>query len=183
VALGSLLPKRARHRDPDRSVVGKAAAPWRGEGIPGGRRALFHRGSLRRSRRSRPSPWLRFVLWTKSSPRCRPRYFNRAPEDGRPHQEDNFFARERTNIGSPKPLTAGRHTVRCEFIRALAALGAGGRCMLLVDGELVAEGFIPKTQPFAFPGDEGTDVGLDGGTMLCRTTCSTATSSPEPSGR
>ncbi len=88
----------------------------------------------------------------------------KAPEDGRPHQKDNFFARERTNIGSPKPLTAGRHAVRCEFIRALAALGAGGRCMLSVDGELVAEGFIPKTQPFAFPGDEGTDVGLDGGT-------------------
>jgi hypothetical protein len=87
-------------------------------------------------------------------------------KDGRPHHEYNFFALERTNIGSPRPLTAGRHTVRYEFIPASAAPGTGGRSMLSVDGEQVAEGFIPKTEPFAFSGDEGADVGLDGETNV-----------------
>jgi arylsulfatase len=51
--------------------------------------------------------------------------------------------------------------VRYEFIPESARLGAGGRSMLSVDGEAVAEGYIPKTQPLAFSGDEGVDVGLD----------------------
>ena len=38
--------------------------------------------------------------------------------------------------------------------------------MLLVDGKKVAEGHIPKTQPFAFSGDEGADVGMDGETAV-----------------
>ena len=33
--------------------------------------------------------------------------------------------------------------------------------MLLVDGKKVGEAHIPKTQPFAFSGDEGADVGMD----------------------
>ncbi len=38
--------------------------------------------------------------------------------------------------------------------------------MLLVDDKKVAEGHIPKTQPFAFSGDEGADVGMDGETAV-----------------
>jgi len=38
--------------------------------------------------------------------------------------------------------------------------------MLSVDGRKLAEGKIPKTQPFMFSGDEGTDVGLDGETNV-----------------
>jgi arylsulfatase A-like enzyme len=87
-------------------------------------------------------------------------------KDGRPHHEYNYFALERTNIGSPKPLTAGRHTVRYEFIPESARPGAGGRSILSVDGEQVAEAHIPKTQPFAFSGDEGADVGSDGETNV-----------------
>jgi arylsulfatase len=30
----------------------------------------------------------------------------------------------------------------------------------------VAEGHIPKTQPFAYSGDEGADVGVDGETNV-----------------
>ena len=29
------------------------------------------------------------------------------------------------------------------------------------DGQKVAEGHVPKTQPYAFSGDEGADVGMD----------------------
>jgi arylsulfatase len=38
--------------------------------------------------------------------------------------------------------------------------------MLFVDDKQVAEGHIPKTVPFIFSGDEGTDVGLDGETAV-----------------
>jgi arylsulfatase len=35
-----------------------------------------------------------------------------------------------------------------------------------VDGKQVAQGYIPKTVPFAFSGDEGADVGLDAETPV-----------------
>jgi hypothetical protein len=35
-----------------------------------------------------------------------------------------------------------------------------------VDGKKVAEAQIPKTQPFVFSADEGTDVGLDAETNV-----------------
>jgi hypothetical protein len=37
----------------------------------------------------------------------------------------------------------------------------GGKSILYVDGQQVAEGRIPKTQPFVFSGDERADVGED----------------------
>ncbi len=37
---------------------------------------------------------------------------------------------------------------------------------MLVDGKKVGEEHIPKTQPFAFSGDEGADVGMDGETAV-----------------
>ena len=77
----SLLKKRARQR---------SRSPWWlderlrerlrrgfGGGIPCGRRALFQKASLRRSRRSRPSPLLRLALWKNSSPRYQSGFFNR----------------------------------------------------------------------------------------------------------
>ena len=42
----------------------------------------------------------------------------------------------------------------------------GGKSILYVDGQQVAEGRIPKTEPFAFSGDEGADVGVDNETMV-----------------
>ena len=50
---------------------------------------------------------------------------------------------------------------RYEFIPDAAKPGTGGKSILRIDGKKVAEGQIPKTQPFAFSGDEGADVGLD----------------------
>jgi arylsulfatase len=37
---------------------------------------------------------------------------------------------------------------------------------LYVDDQKVAEGVIPKTQPFVFSADEGVDVGMDGETAV-----------------
>jgi arylsulfatase A-like enzyme len=87
-------------------------------------------------------------------------------KDGKPHHEYNWFALERTNIGGAAALSLGTHTIVYEFVPDEAKPGAGGKSILTVDGQKVAEKQIPKTQPFAFSGDEGTDVGLDGETNV-----------------
>jgi len=87
-------------------------------------------------------------------------------KDGKIHHEYNFFGIERTNIGGPNALSAGKHEIKYEFVVDGAKPGSGGKCALYVDGQQVAEGRIPKTQPFAFSGDEGVDVGVDNETMV-----------------
>jgi arylsulfatase len=85
---------------------------------------------------------------------------------GKVHHEYNFFALERTNIAGASALAPGKHTILYEFIPDEAKPGTGGKSILSVDGQKVAEGHIPKTQPFAFSGDEGADVGLDAETNV-----------------
>jgi arylsulfatase len=87
-------------------------------------------------------------------------------KDGKPHHEYNWFAIERTNIAADTPVGPGKHTIGYEFIPDAAKPGTGGRSILSVDGKKVAEAHIPKTQPFAFSGDEGADVGVDGETNV-----------------
>jgi arylsulfatase len=89
-------------------------------------------------------------------------------KNGRVHHEYNWFALERTNVASGSPLSAGKHTIVYEFIPDEAKPGTGGKSILTVDGQKVAEGHIPKTQPFSFSGDEGADVGLDAETNVSR---------------
>jgi arylsulfatase len=80
---------------------------------------------------------------------------------GKVHHEYNWFALERTNIAGPDALAPGKHTIAYEFIPDAAKPGTGGTSILTIDGRRVAEGRIPKTQPFMFSGDEGVDVGVD----------------------
>ncbi len=87
-------------------------------------------------------------------------------KEGKVHHEYNFFGLERTNISSPEAFGAGKHVIKYEFVFDGDKPGAGGKCMLSVDGQQVAEGQIPKTQPYVFSGDEGVDVGLDGETAV-----------------
>jgi len=87
-------------------------------------------------------------------------------KDGKPHYEYNFFALERTNIGGDATLTAGKHRIGYEFIPDSNKPGTGGKSILSVNGKKVAEGRIPKTQPFMFSGDEGADVGIDSETNV-----------------
>jgi arylsulfatase A-like enzyme len=87
-------------------------------------------------------------------------------KDGKVRHEYNFFALERTNIGSSEALAPGKHTIVYEFIPDQAKPGTGGRSILRIGGKQVAEGRIPKTQPFAFSADEGADVGLDAETNV-----------------
>ncbi|MCC6429241.1 MAG: arylsulfatase [Phycisphaerales bacterium] len=87
-------------------------------------------------------------------------------KDGKVHHEYNFFALERTNIAAPTALAPGKHTIVYEFIPDSAHPGTGGTSTLTIDGVKVADAHIPKTQPFAFSGDEGADVGLDSETNV-----------------
>ncbi len=85
---------------------------------------------------------------------------------GKVKHEYNFFGLEHTNIASPKALASGKHEIKYEFVVDDPKPGAGGKCVLYVDGQKVAEGQIPKTQPFAFSADEGVDVGVDNETNV-----------------
>ena len=87
-------------------------------------------------------------------------------KDGKAHHEYNFFGLERTKVGGDTPLAPGKHTISYEFLPDAKKPGTGGKSTLSVDGKKIAEGQIPKTQPFAFSADEGTDVGIDGETNV-----------------
>ncbi len=85
---------------------------------------------------------------------------------GKVHHEYNFFGLEHTRVSSPSALASGKHTVHYEFVPDEAKPGTGGKSILSVDGQKIAESHIPKTQPFVFSADEGTDVGVDGETNV-----------------
>ena len=87
-------------------------------------------------------------------------------KDGRAHHEYNYFGLEHTNVAGDIALAPGKHTIEYVFIPDAAKPGTGGKSILSVDGKKVAEGQIPKTQPFIFSGDEGADVGMDAETNV-----------------
>jgi|KBSMisStandDraft_5_1062788.scaffolds.fasta_scaffold04597_5 arylsulfatase len=87
-------------------------------------------------------------------------------KDGKIHHEYNYFGLERTNISSAKAVTPGKHLIKYEFKFEGTKPGSGGTCTLYVDDQKVAEGKIPKTQPFVYSADEGVDVGMDGETAV-----------------
>ena len=85
---------------------------------------------------------------------------------GRVVHDYNFFGLTHTKVASKTPLPPGKHTVEYEFVPDEARPGTGGKSILRVNGTVVAEGHIPKTQPFVFSADEGVDVGSDNETMV-----------------
>lgn len=88
-------------------------------------------------------------------------------KSGKLHHEYNFFGVEKTKIGSAKSVAAGKHELKYEFTADKPFQpGTGGKCVLYIDGQAVASGYIPKTQPFAFSADEGVDVGVDNETNV-----------------
>jgi arylsulfatase A-like enzyme len=87
-------------------------------------------------------------------------------KDGRVVHDYNFFGLTHTKVASKAPLAAGPHTIVYEFVPDAATPGTGGKSILKIDGQVVAQGHIPKTQPFMFSADEGVDVGADNETMV-----------------
>src|SRR5262249_10333927 len=66
---------------------------------------------------------------------------------------------ERSALVARGRVPAGERHIRFEFAYDGGKPGAGGLGRIAVDGTSVAEGRIARTQPNAFSGDEGADVG------------------------
>jgi arylsulfatase A-like enzyme len=87
-------------------------------------------------------------------------------KDGVPGYDYNFLGLQRTSIASTKKLGTGKAEVRFQFDYDGGGPAKGGLGSLFVNGEKVAEGRIPATQPGIFSADETADVGIDLGTPV-----------------
>jgi arylsulfatase A-like enzyme len=85
---------------------------------------------------------------------------------GKPTYTYNFLGLKHYTIAAKQPVPAGKATIRFEFAYDGGGLGKGGTGTLFVNGKQVAKGRIERTQPLAFSGDEGADVGEDGETPV-----------------
>ena len=79
-------------------------------------------------------------------------------KEGKPRFAYNWLARETYKVAGGSRLPAGPVTLRFEFAYDGGKPGAGGKGLLFVNGERVAEGRIEHTHPNAF-GAETTEVG------------------------
>jgi len=82
-------------------------------------------------------------------------------KDGVPAYDYNFLRLQRTTITSTEKLVPGKAELRLEFDYDGGGPAKGGEATLFVNGEKVAEGRIPATQPGIFSADETADVGID----------------------
>jgi arylsulfatase len=87
-------------------------------------------------------------------------------KDGKPTYTYNFLGMKRSTIAAKNPLPAGKATIRFDFAYDGGGLAKGGMGTIFVNGKKVAKGRIDRTQPMAFSGDEGADVGQDGETPV-----------------
>ena len=82
-------------------------------------------------------------------------------KNGMPAYDYNFLGLERTTITGREKLKPGKSTITFDFSYDGGGLGKGGRGALYVNGQMVAEGRIERTQPMIFSADETADVGID----------------------
>ena len=87
-------------------------------------------------------------------------------KEGKPIYAYNFLGLQQFKIASSKAIPAGKATLRYEFTYDGGGPSKGGKGVILVNGEKVAEGRIERTQGFVFSADEGADVGIDGETPV-----------------
>jgi arylsulfatase len=87
-------------------------------------------------------------------------------KNGVPAYDYNFLGLQRTSVTSTKKLAPGKAELRFQFDYDGGGPGKGGKGTLFVNGEKVAEGRIPATQPGIFSADETADVGIDLGTPV-----------------
>jgi len=87
-------------------------------------------------------------------------------KDGKPTYTYNFLGVERFTIAAVQALPPGKAILRYEFAYDGGGLAKGGMGAIFINEIKVAEGRIEHTQPMAFSGDEGADVGEDGETPV-----------------
>jgi arylsulfatase A-like enzyme len=87
-------------------------------------------------------------------------------KDGKPAYTYNFLGLSRYTVTAPQALPPGPATVEMDFVYDGGGPGKGGKATLSVNGKVVAEGRIDKTQPNIFSADETADVGIDNQTPV-----------------
>ncbi len=90
-------------------------------------------------------------------------------KEGKPVYTYNYLGLERFTVASPEAIPAGAAEVVMDFAyegKNKDDLGKGGKVTISVNGEVVAEGRVEKTQPLIFSADETADVGLDNQTPV-----------------
>jgi arylsulfatase len=87
-------------------------------------------------------------------------------KDGSPVYTYNFLGLERFTVASKSKIPAGDATIEMNFVYDGGGNGKGGKVALSVNGKIVAEGRVEKTQPNIFSADETADVGLDNQTPV-----------------
>jgi len=87
-------------------------------------------------------------------------------KNGEPMYTYNFLGLQRFTIAANQEVPVGKVTIRYEFAYDGGGLGKGGVGAIFINDIKVAEGRIEYTQPMAFSGDEGADVGEDGETPV-----------------
>lgn len=86
--------------------------------------------------------------------------------NGKPGYTYNYFGLQRYTIESSKAIKNPNAEIKLEFTYDGGGTGKGGMAKLFVDGELVGEGRVEKTQPAVFSADETADVGKDDATQV-----------------
>ncbi|WP_282124358.1 arylsulfatase [Algibacter mikhailovii] len=86
--------------------------------------------------------------------------------NGKPAYTYNYFGLESYTIESTKDIKSDKANIKLQFDYDGNGTGKGGVAKLYVDGDLVAEGRIEKTQPAVFSADETADVGKDDATQV-----------------
>ncbi|WP_276389605.1 arylsulfatase [Eudoraea chungangensis] len=87
-------------------------------------------------------------------------------DKGRPAYTYNYFGLESYTITSKTKIKSDSAEIKLEFTYDGDGLGKGGTAKIFVDGEVVAEGRVDKTQPAVFSADETADVGKDDATQV-----------------
>ena len=86
--------------------------------------------------------------------------------DGKPAYTYNYFGLRSYTIQAPETLNSENAEIKLDFKYDGGGTGKGGLARLYVDGKLVAEGRVEKTQPALFSADETADVGKDDATQV-----------------
>jgi arylsulfatase A-like enzyme/uncharacterized membrane protein len=87
-------------------------------------------------------------------------------DDGRLRHTYSLLGVESYRQVADTPLPAGDVTVTMHFEIDEPKPGAGGTASLLVNGERVGEGRMPRTVPVAFSSYAGMDIGRDNGSVV-----------------
>ena len=86
--------------------------------------------------------------------------------EGKPAYTYNWFGLDQYTIEGPEVLDGEKANIKLTFDYDGNGTGKGGVAKLFVDGEMVAEGRVEKTQPAVFSADETADVGVDDATQV-----------------